>query len=174
MEDILLSAPAPAAGNEDERFGAVQDAIIKMPTKKEIQYRITDAGCWECTSHSTSNGYPVHTVSRRLIYLHRETYEQIYGTIPHGMVVRHKCDNRLCINPHHLELGTVADNVNDRVLRGRSASGERNGSHKLTADQASEIKHNKTTATRFLAAKYGVSKATIREIRRGENWKHII
>jgi hypothetical protein len=51
---------------------------------------------------------------------HRTAYCIAYGECPADMVVRNKCDNPLCINPKHLELGTHADNVADRVARGRS------------------------------------------------------
>lgn len=51
-------------------------------------------------------------------YAHRWVYESVYGKIPKGLVVRHRCDNRVCIRLSHLELGTVADNVHDARDRG--------------------------------------------------------
>lgn len=143
-----------------------------MPIKREIEYQITETGCWECTSHTTCNGYPVITIKRKLVYLHRFVYEQNNGVIPPNMITRHKCDNRRCINPAHLEIGTVNDNVQDRVRRNRGACGEHNGAAKLTAIQVIEIRNN-TDATRILAAQYGVSKSQIRDIRSRRRWKHI-
>ena len=51
---------------------------------------------------------------------HRWVWEQRFGKIPPGKVVRHKCDNRICVRISHLELGTVADNNRDTVLRGHA------------------------------------------------------
>lgn len=47
-------------------------------------------------------------------------YEQTKGVIPEGFVVRHTCDNPKCLNPDHLIVGTVDDNVSDRVERLRT------------------------------------------------------
>lgn len=50
---------------------------------------------------------------------YRLVYTLIYGEIPSGQMVRHKCDNKLCCNPYHLELGSQSDNENDKYDRDR-------------------------------------------------------
>lgn len=86
----------------------------------EGKYRVTP-GCWEWTAGRTGVGYGVlrSDVGRTMLGAHTVSYRLHVGPIPQGLVVRHKCDNRLCVNPDHLELGTHADNVRDRDLRGR-------------------------------------------------------
>lgn len=104
---------------------------------------------------------------------HRVAWEERNGPIPAGMVVRHACDNPGCVNVAHLSLGTHADNVADRVARGRSAAGERNGRAKLTALQVAAIVARLADgeAQASLAREYGVSPRAIQWIRKGRNWQ---
>jgi hypothetical protein len=91
--------------------------------------------------------------------------------IPPGFVVRHQCDNPRCCEPTHLELGTHADNVADRVERGRSACGVRNGRAKLTSDRVRMIKRRCDEPVRKLAREFGVDPRAIRAILSGQTWK---
>ncbi len=78
-------------------------------------------GCWLWTAGKTGPGYGQLLLGSKPMLAHRYSYELYVGSIPKGMVVRHKCDTRSCVNPDHLELGTVADNNRDMIDRGRAA-----------------------------------------------------
>ena len=80
----------------------------------------TDDGCWLWTAGGTKAGYGLFHPSTVKVYAHRYSYVLANGPIPEGMVVRHDCDTPRCVNPAHLRLGTNADNVRDRVQRGRT------------------------------------------------------
>jgi hypothetical protein len=87
-------------------------------------------------------------------------------------VVMHKCDNRLCINPKHLELGTHADNCADKVQKGRQARGEKSGNSKLKNWQVVLIKAclNQGATIRQIAKEFDVSCMTISRIKSGKTW----
>lgn len=102
---------------------------------------------------------------------HRRAYEDAYGPIPKGLIVRHKCDVPRCVNVDHLELGTNQDNTDDMYRRGRAPVGERHGNHKLTEVDALLIRASDERGV-VLADRFGVSQATISEIRRGVSWRH--
>jgi hypothetical protein len=107
----------------------------------------------------------------RKILAHRLSWEIANGPIPetdeyHGVVVRHRCNNRACVNPNHLVLGTQADNVKDMWI---NKSGPR-GNARLTESQIAAIKSD-PRSSRQLAPIYGVSDAHIRSIRNGRTWK---
>lgn len=108
------------------------------------------------------------------IYAHRLAWMSMHGPIPDGMVVRHKCDVPNCVNPDHLELGTVGDNNRDAVERGqhRPMRGELNGHHKLTVQDVLAIRAS-TDLQRVLADRYGVDQTLISRIKLRKIWKHI-
>jgi DNA-binding transcriptional regulator YiaG len=84
--------------------------------------------------------------------------------------VCHLCDNRLCVNPEHLFLGTQRDNVADMIAKGRQARGQRNGRSKLTAEDIERIRTPSGVTCHALAAQFGVSHQHISHIRRGNGW----
>lgn len=76
--------------------------------------------CWEWTA-SLSHGYGQFMMpNRKLNRAHRVAWILVFGSIPLGLHVLHKCDNRKCVNPNHLFLGTNQDNIIDRVSKNRS------------------------------------------------------
>lgn len=118
--------------------------------------------------------YQIYIKGKKKHYLlHRVSY-QIENNIDIKStdIILHKCDNKCCINPLHLVLGTHQDNVNDRVTKKRSAVGERNGRSKLTKDQVLEIR-NSSLNNAELSRKFQVDRKLIRQIKKREIWKHI-
>jgi len=77
--------------------------------------------CWEWKGARSSAGYGQKWTPSvgQVLYTHRLAYEWANGPIPSGMIVLHACDNPPCCNPSHLRLGTHADNVADKMQKGR-------------------------------------------------------
>lgn len=146
--------------------------------KKKIEFEINKStGCYTCTSHfPDSKGYPRVYEEKRRIGLHRHIYQECFGEIPEDMVVRHKCDNRMCINPEHLEIGTIADNNNDKMIRGRhkyiSHKGEKHWKSKLTKEQILEIRKD-NRMHKDIAKDYNVARQTITNIKNNITWKNL-
>ena len=100
---------------------------------------------------------------------HRVAWEEVNGPIPQGMLVCHKCDNPSCVNPNHLFIGTHKDNHQDKVNKGRSSKGTKNGRNKLTEAEARYIKTSNKSCL-DLARKFAVSDTAIRYIKTNRNW----
>lgn len=109
-----------------------------------------------------------------MLGMHRLAYTEAYGPIPHGLEVRHKCDNPRCINPEHLEVGTHQDNANDMVERKRQARREGHGRAVLSSAQVDEIIALRKSGMilREIAARYGVHLSTISLICKHKRWNN--
>ena len=109
-----------------------------------------------------------------MMHAHRASWMFANGPIPEGMYVLHRCDNRRCVNPGHLFLGTDRDNMDDMIAKGRcrSPKGQRNGSAVLTESDVIEIRRQLADKVpqREIGRRFGVAQTTIEEISTGRNW----
>jgi Autographiviridae endonuclease len=128
--------------------------------------------CWEWQRATQSHGYGSTTIGKAKTALaHRVAYELDVGEIPERMCVLHRCDNRKCVNPNHLFLGTIQDNNRDKLEKGRQAKGEKNGRTKLSWGQiqAMEALYAAGGCTyRDLATAFNISAGYAGQIIRGK------
>lgn len=136
--------------------------------------------CWEWQASLDGSGYgQTHCdYPIRHVKAHRVAYFLENGQIPDHLCVCHRCDNRKCVNPSHLFLGSYAENSADMVAKNRSfrPRGELQGSSKLKAHQILEIREIYSKggiSQRNLGIKYGVSQGTIYDITKRLKWKHV-
>ncbi len=137
-----------------------------------------NSGCWLWVASVNGDGYGhIGIGGGRVEKAHRAAWLLYRGRIPDGVQVLHRCDTPPCVNPDHLFLGSNADNIKDKVSKGRqrSAPGESNGRAVITAPQAAEIRRRSARGeTRTaLAREFGVSLSTASRIARGELWRSI-
>lgn len=124
------------------------------------------------------DGYGKACVEGRRSGAHRVSYEASVGPIPNWMQVCHRCDVPACVNPDHLFLGTFADNMADKIAKGRQnpCVGERSGKAKLSNADVAEIRRRLVGCARgtqsALAREYGVNKTTINVIANGKARRH--
>lgn len=173
-----------------DKYGTLE---IPEAEKKErvdtLEYRFwshtdkrSDDECWNWTADCSRAGYGGlwNSKTNNNISAHRYSYELHYGSIAKGMLVMHSCDNKKCVNPKHLRLGTVKENVQEAIERGLRPKcaipitfGEQNPKSKLTLEQVKFIKSHPEMGLTELARMWGLSPNCIRGVRIGRTWKDV-
>lgn len=129
---------------------------------------ITD--CWEWTGAMASSGYGKIGCgghSGRTLSAHRAAWEIAHGEIPDRLQVLHSCDNKKCVNPQHLFLGTQSDNILDCIRKGRAV-------RKLTNEDVLQIRRSYLPRmSQCLADQFRVCASTVQRIVQRKSWKHI-
>lgn len=155
----------------------IELTISKQHKKVVLQKCKND--CIKCISHCQDEcGYTRIRYKGKHDRLFRVLYQQKYGNIPKGKVLRHLCNNSWCCNVDHLKVGTQKENVHDMIDCGRSAKGKQrarlrgsnNPSCKLTEKQVIDI-YLSPLGYAKLSKKYNVSSTNIRNIKKQLQWK---
>ena len=138
-----------------------------------------NTGCWLWIGAVKELNYGVIGLGRRdegTAKAHRVSWELHKGPIPQGMCILHRCDQPMCVNPNHLFCGTLSDNMQDCVRKGRNYlpdnRGEKASWSKLSEEAVKDIRQRAFSGIEY-ARKYNVSKSAIYEIWRGKNWAWI-
>ena len=148
---------------------AHKDPLTRFASRWELR---DGSDCWWWTAGVGSHGYGSFHADGSPVLAHRWSYVHHHGLIPPDMDVRHSCDNRRCVNPAHLSLGSRKQNMEDAVARGRIARGERSGLAVLTDEVVRQIR-SMTGSNQAIANQFRVSRETIRRVRRGTHWTHV-
>lgn len=164
--------------NKNEQYCSLKCAVLSRATI------LSEDECWEWNGPIGSHGYGAFSFLNTHYTSHRASYIAHFGDIPalpgvHGGVVMHSCDNRKCVNPKHLSVGTQADNLLDAKSKGRNVTallrGEKARTAILTEGKVIEIRQRLDSGETgaALAKEYGVTTSAISSIKQRKSWKHI-
>lgn len=136
----------------------------------------SDSGCWPWRRSFCGKGYGVFYYGKRRFLAHRLSWELATAQeVPPEQFVCHRCDNPPCVNPAHLFLGTVLENMRDAATKGRLARGPNNAMARLSEDDVRNIlvRLEQGEYQDSIGADFGVTGSTIGRIARRECWGHI-
>lgn len=179
--EILEATTVPAEiGAFLTSRGAIPDDPTQSANWKKIARerlaaraeRVPETGCLIWSGARTANGYGGITYLAKTYTVHRLAWLVHRGPIPFGLHVCHTCDNRLCLEPGHLFLGTAQQNTIDMLRKGR---GRVFGGKRLEQGAVATIKRRLQAgeSVSTLAAEMKVSINTIGDIKRGRTWTFV-
>lgn len=179
-----LPSCSSAGRTAPEYASAGAHAFIAELTQRDIDRfwaKVDTSGeCWNWTSTIQRLGYGQFRVGTKQLKAHRVAWVIFNGPIPTGKLVCHHCDNRKCVRPDHLFIGTARDNTHDCIQKGRFPAGRKGEDHhyaKLTEPKVKEIRDlcadSDGPTLSEVAEMYGVHLETIRRIQAKKTWRHV-
>lgn len=172
------------------RHGDVETTLRVSKTETDMDKRLRWYGwtertirpelgpCWEWNGpRSTANYARISIGGDVKAQASRVAYEAWVGPIPDGMYMCHRCDNPPCIRPDHLFPGTHTDNMQDAARKNRTCHGEKQGAHKLTAEQVIEICELYESTPLYqheIAKMYGISQSHVSILVNGRAWHRVL
>lgn len=128
-----------------------------------------NSGCWLWTQSLNPKGYGQIDFRGKKMKAHRASWLAHRGDIPCGLFVLHRCDQRSCINPEHLFLGTAKDNAIDMGIKNRQPH------RKLSTEIVRQVRARKLAGESYasMAVEFGVADSTMRQAGRGDGWSHV-
>lgn len=125
--------------------------------------------CWEWLGAGNGNGYGAVNVRGVKATASRRSYELFCAPVPAGMDVCHSCDNRWCVNPDHLFVGTRSENMADMRAKGRGVAGCRKHLKEATVQEVRR-RLNQGVSMRRISDSLNVNYATVTSISRGDSY----
>lgn len=186
----FIKGELPGAANAKAALTITAKEIATMAASSDSKYHRTrhwplarklahysanqpdERGCILWTGYVHSSGYGAlqwHGESHKASHL---AWVAVHGPVPNGMCVCHKCDVPRCVNINHLFLGTVAENMADKVAKGRHAKGARHMKAKLTDEQILAIRED-NRRQHVIANEYGITQPLVSLIKARKIWRHI-
>ncbi|MFA5897695.1 MAG: HNH endonuclease signature motif containing protein [Hyphomicrobium sp.] len=136
---------------------------------------LKSSGCWEWQASIDNMGYGRFNEQNNSFTAHRASWEFTNGKIAGGLWVLHKCDNRKCVRPDHLFLGTPLENIDDMVRKQRHYRGPHPWKSPLNEEQVLAIRklREKGEQLKTIGNKFGISEAAVSDIYKRKTWAHV-
>lgn len=172
---LLLQQPMEIT-HHTLRFFWSKNRVGYKPDQSKDCYAGLDS-CWLWSGSLAPDGYGKVKLNNKFTSAHRLSWMIHHGEIPEGKIIMHKCDNRACVNPNHLHLGTTQENTIDCINKKRKnpAMGEKLPQSKLNEVSVKAIRDasRRGVSQAKIAKTFGLCQQAIHKVVSRKTWNHV-